>query len=140
MRFADWEQRLEGFISANRSRPFKYGSWDCCLFVCGAIEAMTGVDPAQPFRGRYSSRKEARAAIREIGGESQFTRFIERITAKQGMREVAVLSARRGDVILIANEGRRSVGIVALDGKSILMLAEGIESIPLGKGLRAWRV
>ena len=42
----DWQALLDAFLAEHQFDSFQYGRWDCCLFVCDAIQAMTGVDPA----------------------------------------------------------------------------------------------
>lgn len=66
-RLPAWEELLSDFMMANREREFAWGDWDCILFACWAVEAMTGHDVAAAYRGRYSDAKGARAALRELG-------------------------------------------------------------------------
>jgi hypothetical protein len=43
IRLPNWQSSLERFFRAHAADRSMYGSWDCCLFVCSAIEAMTGI-------------------------------------------------------------------------------------------------
>jgi hypothetical protein len=142
-RFHDWQGRLEAFLSTNQFRSFHYGRWDCCLFVCDAIEVMTGVDPAAVFRGTYSSRVEARRAVRAYGGTSVQV-VVEAITAQYGMPEAAsVLHARRGDAVLIKRSRGRdfSLGLVALNGREVVLATSmGLWRMPVETAIRAWHV
>jgi hypothetical protein len=141
-RLADWQTRLENFLSSHRSDRFRYGTWDCCLFACDAIETMTGTDVAAHFRGRYHSRQEAVEALREYTGKPSVRAVTEKITAENDMQQVPVLAAQRGDVVLIAR-GKRdySLGIVALDGQhAIVVTPTGLERIELSLAVSAWRV
>lgn len=53
------------------------------------------------------------------------------------MKEIPVSQARRGDVVLVK---RRCLGLVAMDGKNVMVIGEdGLEAVPL-QGLRAWHV
>lgn len=139
MRLGDWEARLQRYVSANQSRRFSYGAWDCALFVCGAIEAMTGTDPAAWFRGRYASRREARAAMREYSGTANFYKFFEYMACELKLPEVPMKNARRGDVVLAETEGRCTLGLVALDGLRLLIAGDTLGFVGLEKGVRAWR-
>lgn len=66
-RFPDWPVRLNQYLLAVRERSFAYGSYDCCIFVAGAIEAMTGADPMPEYRGQYNSVETGKAALRTLG-------------------------------------------------------------------------
>lgn len=66
-RLPDWESRLHEFMLANRDRGFAWGEWDCILFACAAADAITGVDKAAAYRGRYTDAQGAALALRELG-------------------------------------------------------------------------
>jgi hypothetical protein len=130
-RTPDWQAQLDAFIGEHRADPFRYGEWDCCLFVCGAIHAMTGVDPGEGYRGAYSSREEAR----RLG--FLVPRIVATVCAAYGMERTPVPFARRGDVALV----RRSLGIVALNGSEVLLISKaGLSNIPISLASRAWHV
>lgn len=134
-RYPDWAARLERLVRANAARPFRYGEWDCCLFVCSAIEAMTGVDPAVRLRGKYRSIAEARQLVGSVRAVA------EGYAAQLKMPEIGVMHARRGDLVLIERPRAYSLGLVALDGKHLLVAgARGIVKIPRIRACRAWMV
>jgi hypothetical protein len=125
----------------HRSDAFRYGRWDCCLFVCDAIRVMTGVDPAADFRGAYSSRTGARHALLAHVGSASVQAVVEAVTAKYGMQETSVLHARRGDVALIKRSRDHSLGLVALNGRDIALASStGLWTIPVSAAVRAWHV
>jgi len=133
-RFPGWPERLEAFLAESRNKRFRYGSWDCCLFVCDAILAMTGVDVAEEFRGRYKTRTEA---MRLAGSVLEVT---ERVTSANAMPEIAPRSASRGDVVLIKHKRSFLLGVVALNGRAALSLARNsIVTFPMSSVVRAWR-
>ena len=66
-RLPDWEDRLHEFLNENAAREFSYGEWDCALFGANAVLALTGVDFAKNFRGRYQSAAGAVRALAEHG-------------------------------------------------------------------------
>ena len=140
-RFEDWPTRLERYLASCESRAFRYGQLDCCLFVADAICAMTGVDPAQPFRANYTSRKEAIRAIRTYTGQTTVAAVAERVFAEQGLAEAPALAARRGDVALLTRGRDSSLAIVSLNGRDILALgAKGLWRMPIRAATRAWHV
>ena len=132
----DWQALLDAFLAEHQFDSFQYGRWDCCLFVCDAVFVMTGVDPAAAYRGTYASRAEARKAA---CGSVQAT--VEAVCAEHGMDETAVPFARRGDVALVGRRRDCSLGIVALNGREIVLTSSaGLWRVPLGTAVRAWHV
>ena len=134
-RFEDWPSRLFGLIESRRHAPFAWAKNDCCLFACDAVLAMTGVDPAAPFRG-YESKEEAEALIAEYG-------TLEDLVAdrcrEMNFAEQPPAMAQRGDLALFDNDGNPALGIcvgaeVAFPGRT------GIALIPVGCCRRSWRV
>ena len=133
-RYDDWPARLGAFLARHQYEPFAYGRWDCCLFVAAAIEAMTGVDPAASVRGTYSSARGARRYGSVVAA-------VEAVTASYGMPETSVLKARRGDVALAAGITGGSLGLVALDGRDVLLVSSnGLWRVPVLSAIRAWSV
>jgi uncharacterized protein DUF6950 len=130
-RYPDWPARLESYIQGLKGREFSYGSFDCALFVCDAIEVMTGVNPAAEFKGRYSTRDEARKLLGAVGG-------YEGVAAASGLAVIAPKLARRGDVLRMRVF---SLGLVSLNGRDAWVLGEnGIELFPAAAAVGAWRV
>lgn len=136
----NWQVLLHDYLRACRAREFQYGSFDCCLFVCDAIESMTGVDVAAPFRGRYQSRKQAFRALENYAGCASVRTVTERVTGDHGMPEVSPSLAQRGDVVLIPRAHDYSLGLVSLCGDILAAAAVGFEHAPLSLAIRAWRV
>lgn len=64
-RAPDWEERLSVYLDRVIEEPFKWGSHDCALFAAGAVNAMTGTDPAADLRGTYDDRVTAALALKE---------------------------------------------------------------------------
>ena len=156
-RFEDWDIRLDAYLLECARKPFAWGEHDCCLFVCGAIFEMTGVDPAVGFRGHYSTRaaayrllgKEIRKAgpLKPVGDckpcrKAGFIRAIGAICSIWGFPVVPVPLARRGDAVIVRDtEATTALGIVALDGTRVAVLApDGLTYYPLASALAAWRI
>lgn len=140
-RFAAWQADLAAFLELNQYRKFQYGEWDCCLFVCDAIQAMTGVDVAEWFRGTYSDRISACRRIKEFCGKASLMTVVREITRAYEMQQCPVLQARRGDVVLVKRAARVSLGLVAMNGKDIIVASrKGLWRVPISEALRAWHV
>ena len=138
-RYEDWPTRLHKYIIANEKELFRYGWHDCALFLCGAIKCMTGTDPAEPYRGVYSDEASAVSAIKEK--YKDLKELAEDISAKHGMQEVGKFFGQRGDAALLNTPGGWTLGVVALDGRTIIVPAKkGYERYELKEAEKVWRV
>ncbi len=90
-RKGDWEAALAEYVAARRDWPFAWGEHDCFLFVAGAIAAMTGFDPAVPYRGRYRSMRGSLRVLRK--GPGTLENLVDGLFPR-----VEPAFARRGDV------------------------------------------
>lgn len=93
-RAGDWEDRLATYLDRMSEEPFKYGTNDCALFVAGAIKAMTGVDPAEDYRGKYDTQRAAAEALKEYGEGTLLK------TVRAWAEEKSVHFAQRGDLVM----------------------------------------
>lgn len=139
VRKPNWAVLLDDYLHSCLCRTFAYGSFDCCLFVCDAIREMTGVDVAAPFRGQYTSRKQAYRAIENYAGRATVEAVSERVTQDHGMPEIAPARAQRGDVLLVRRK-LDSLALVGLDGRYLAAAERGYEYVPSQLVTRAWRV
>jgi len=141
-RAGDWEAALGAFLAACEGRPYAWGEHDCALFAAGAVQAMTGADPAAAFRGRYRSKRGAAKALRELGAgtlEATIDGLFETITPA---------FAQRGDLVLHEGAVGVSAGRFALFVGDALQGAEGgadvavagLVRVPRAAWEKAWRV
>lgn len=93
MRLHEWPQLLDAQIELARSRPFAYGSFDCCLFAADCVLAMTGQDPAEQLRGSYQDELQGRELLVQLGGLEQLAREAFGEPINKAM-------AQRGDLVL----------------------------------------
>lgn len=127
----DWQQRLLKTIHAAETRHFSLGHHDCCLFAADCAAAMCGEDFAAEFRGTYDTETGAKKALLRGGGslERVLSRFLD---------EVPIKLARRGDIAVIENDGRRCAGV--LFGGAVLVPGDaGLVRLRV-KPLSTWRV
>ena len=66
-RLPDWYDRLSAYLRETRALPFAPGRHDCALFFAGAVNAMTGVDPAKGLRGTYSTIPGGLKRLKRLG-------------------------------------------------------------------------
>ena len=70
-RRADWRPRLTEYLARVAGARFRPGQHDCALFAAGAVEAMTGHDPAAEWRGTYRTLEEGRVVLAGQGYADQ---------------------------------------------------------------------
>lgn len=132
-RLPDWRPRLVTYLAAVRDEPLVYGRHDCALFVAGAVEAMTGADPAAEFREAYTTLKGGlkRLAAEGLADHVALVRSL--------LDEVPPAFAMVGDVAVIGEIGTPALGI--FEGESILVLKDpGLGLIPRSAASLAFRV
>lgn len=104
IRTKGWRGRLATYLAATATVEFRPGAHDCALFAAGAVQAMTGVDPAAAWRGRYTTL---------VGG----LRVIKR-DGHGGMLDLvagllpATTSPRAGDIAVLRTPEGPALGIV----------------------------
>lgn len=139
-RLPDWELRLTEYIMDSRNAgaglQMDWEATTCTSWVGGAIEAVTGVDPYQPWKGRHKDAFEAIRRIREGGFNS-----LEELIASLFV-EIPPVMAQRGDIGFILarwNADRPqgwefeeddpadpfAKGLVVVDGPFVWGLTEG---------------
>lgn len=131
MKRTDWMKQLAAVIAAAQTQPFVWGTHDCCLFASDCAKAITGVDPAERYRGTYTTEIGAKRALTKHHGsiEAAFDACFKRI-------DPAFI--QRGDLVLLDSEIGHAAGVV---------WGHGIWSVsPTGTGMVdanpiiAWRV
>lgn len=133
MRRADWHQRLTVYLAECQSRPFAYGRHDCALFAAGAIEAMTGHDPAGNDRGKYKT-------IRGGLGRLKRRKIKDHIAAADTMFEACATNmVRPGDLVAVKADPGMALGIV--QGEMIYVLSpSGLGLVPITLAEKAWKI
>ena len=114
-RHIDWLPRLSDYIKANRNKPFVWGERDCMLFAAGCVEAMTGNDLAAPFRGTYSTAREALEFLKKNGGT---TGIVDR-----NFERIDKYDLQTGDIGLLVIDDREFIGIIY----SMYAITPGVE-------------
>lgn len=137
-RFEDWPQRLESYLFVCKKRDFEWGSFDCALFVAGAVQAMTGIDFSDKYRGRYKTERGALMAMRRQG----FNDVVGVATYCFGAPSASVLKAQRGDVVAFDTDDGTALGVVDLSGSAFLavMCHGGLARRPLSQAVLTWRI
>lgn len=133
-RRGDWRSRLHRFLIECEKTPFEYGTHDCALFGAGAVEAVTGNDPAEDFRGTYKTKLGGIRKIKKAGYESQID-FIE-----QNFKEVPRSFGKAGDLALVETDEGPAIAVVAGPFAAALSEEQGLIRIPFNQIERVFRV
>lgn len=133
IRKSTWEAGLNAYLATKRSEPFVWGANDCALFIAGAVEAMTGVDPARAYRGQYKTAAGSAKALKRIGAGTLET------TLDATFEPVSTGFIRRGDLVWNGD----SVG-VCIGAEAVFVGEEGsvagLVRIPRREWAKGWRV
>lgn len=128
------------FLIDHANKPFEWGNHDCALFAANAVEAITGVDIASEFRDKYTTQLGALRAISKITNGSTVVDAVAHCANKHGLVEHTYpLMAKRGDLVIIDNEGTLIAGVVHLNGRHVISVSEtGLVRLPITNIVRAW--
>lgn len=129
----NWRSALAAEVERHRLVPFAWGRADCALFAADCVLAMTGVDLAADFRGRYRTAGGSVRAIRKAGYKD-----LPALLAAL-LPEVHPVTARAGDVALVESDEGLTAAIVT--GATIAASAvNGITTLPLTRAVRVFAV
>ncbi len=142
-RLDDWPSRLADIQLTETEVPFQWGVSDCALFAADVVEAMTGVDPAARWRGKY---KTPRGSMRF--GKGDPANVVEKIASENHWTEIVPAFAQRGDLVSFDAPTGPALGIIASDPRYIMSKIQSdapphIVLIPRRGAVaifRAWRI
>ena len=138
-----WATReLDSFLKSHAHTTFQYGALDCCLLAADAIQAMTGVDIASDFRGKYSTELGALKIIKSVTGGTSVLDAVAYCAAKHGLMEwKSPLLAQRGDLVVIKDGEQQVAGMVHLNGRHAITIGKaGLVRYPLTAVVKSYRV
>lgn len=131
MRLPDWPVRLSNYLSERAKMPFSWGDNDCLSFTAKAVEELTGVDFYKDYSD-YTDEESAAKMLEKNGGAKGI------ITACLGRGSYNILSAKRGDVVVVKLP-EYTAGIVDDTGQRIaLVTPNGLMRIPLKRAIMYW--
>ncbi len=132
-RVEHWPQILSDFIES-ADRPFCWGSWDCGLLAADCVLAMTGVDIAAEFRGRYTTARGARRVMR-----GDMAEMMARVSKTYGMPEINPAMAQRGDMVMVDTPLGDALGI-CVGARVACTGPDGLVYVPSSTARCAWKV
>lgn len=128
MRLYDWEARFAAYIVGIARTPFRPGALDCALFAAGGAQAVTGIDPAAAFRGRYRTI-EAGLKLMRAGGHEDHVAF-----AQAHFPAVGRAQALPADIAVVTDAGfsRSGPALGLVQGEMIYVLrGAGLGLVPI---------
>lgn len=142
-RYDDWQARLKKAVAGARSRPFLYGSHDCCLAAADCVKAMTGTDLMVGFRGKYRSAAGAARLMRSDGKGTLLKTLISLVPAHGGKR-IPVFMAGKGDLVVtkkaLHDEAQGQAAGIWLDNTAIFPGEMGWVHLPRTDLVAAFRI
>lgn len=132
-RLQGWRGALNAAVAAHRGHGFAWGTHDCATFAADCVLAMTGIDFAASFRGRYDSAEGAARLLAAAGYRSHVD------LAAAVLPEIHPAEACRGDIAVVPTEANPALGVVT--GATIALFGlGGIGFVRLDRAIRAFRV
>lgn len=132
-RVRDWRARLSDLIEDRRRIPYSEEN-NCGLFLADCIQAMTGVDLAAEFRGKFRSVAEAIILLRKAGYPDLC------VFAAAHLDEIPPAMARAGDIMAFPSEQSGWAGGV-VNGERVTVMGEaGLGTVSRIDAARAFRI
>jgi len=131
MRRTDWMIRLFDVIESTHNKPFEWGVNDCCLFAANCVEAITDVDYAAKYRGKYSSEKGAYKLLKKSDIRKKLNEWFG--------EPKHPLTAKRGDVVMYSDDGGEYLGI-CLGTNCAFVTKDGLHYMYVNKCSSAWSI
>jgi hypothetical protein len=129
MRIENWRSNLLSFLDSQEREPFGFGTNDCLLMTAGAVAAVTGVDHAEPYRGRYSTMRGGKRVI----GMSP----LQLVASK--FPEIHPSEARDGDIAAKMEGDEWSFGVI-VGAHFYVRAPDWLGILPRGQAEKAYRV
>ena len=135
----DWPQVFQAFVESKRNTTFEWGTNDCCLFAADWVLALTGHDPADPWRGTYKDKEGGLKILNKHNGA--------RMLASAAFPRVHLNMAQRGDLVAYKDPSLEgppwaTTALGVLDGTFAWFLSpEGLTTVPRQNlMLTAWAI
>lgn len=134
MRLPDWKARLAEYVTRCAQQPYELGQHDCALFAAGAVEAVSGSDPAAEWRGRYTTKVGGLRALARAG-------HADHIAATAAtLPEIPPAFAAVGDIACVEDPESRQAVLGVVQGELVYVLREaGLGLMPRAAITRAFR-
>lgn len=139
-RKSNWPEILADELTKAKSRSFKYGSHDCCMFSNRIIRAGTGTNIAKRLQGY----KDAAGAVRMLkkNGQGTLFRTMTAIMKEHGCPEIKNTALLRRMDVCIAKiktpEGKVEFAVGICIGRDAAFASDGVVTIPISEVTKGW--
>lgn len=135
-RVEKWRVQFEAVIDDLWAKPFSWGDHDCGPGLVGnVVKAITGDDPAKPYRGKYSDAKGALRIIKRKG----FANLGDMVASI--LPEIHPSEAKIGDIAAVKTDSAIGYALGVVNGERVFVLMEnGIGTVDLLQCERAFKV
>lgn len=130
----DQDLIINAAVESAMATPFKWGTSDCCTFVCDALMALDHPDYMAPLRGTYDDFPSSEVALRNYN--------------KNGLVEAAIKMACDGGLNSVHPFGPSDLGIISSELGPMLALYHrrkwlvrtetGVAYLPITRAVLAW--
>lgn len=137
-RVEQWPLALSSFLRDRKDMEFKWGVNDCIMMPADLIKLITveQFDPAEAWRGQYSTEEQARDLVESMGGLDE---IISDALGFRGTR--SILTGNRGDVVTIKTTHGIMGGVIDDSGRRVAIPNSNLNTIvrlPLESAWRVW--
>lgn len=133
-----WPNILNDQIEQAQAREFEWGVFDCCLFVADVGLAMTDVDYAASFRGRYKTKAGAYRCLKNLVGSK--SGGIKELWDSLLGESIPVAYCSRGDIATLETDDGLAVGVCVGARLAVPRPGSGLTFVPMSHALMAWRI
>lgn len=130
----NWPEILNDQIEQAQAREFEWGVFDCCLFAADVVLAMTDVDYAASFRGRYKTKAGAYRCLKNHSGD------IKEVLNSLLGEPIPVAYCSRGDIVTLETDDGLAMGVCVGARMAVPRPGVGLTFVPMSRALMAWRV
>ncbi len=136
-RLPNWRARFDAECDRIRLTPFAWGSHDCGPGLAGNMTlAITGIDVAAEYRGRYTTMTGGLRLLRKSGFET-----LGDLVASILPEHAHPSMARVGDVVAIPSDSAFGHALGVVNGERVFVLTErGIGTVDRSEAVRAFKV
>lgn len=133
-----WRARFEAVIDDVKARPFDWSSHECVIGLCAnTIQAITGVDLAAEYRGKFHDALSAARVMKGAG----FSNLGDLAASFLEEYEGGPAQAKIGDIVAIPDDTVFGYSLGVVNGERVFVLTEhGMGTVDLLTATRAFRV
>lgn len=137
-RLAEWEDKLEQYLTKCEKKRFKWGRFDCVIFAAGAFKAVYGTNPLGLLEKQYDGKTSGLKLISKLGDGSLW-QACDGVLEKCGMERANVNFSQPGDVVGSLNhEGLEMLGVMEDFGTCTFASEGGLARLPLSEVKVRW--